>query len=60
MEKQEQIKSYWNRIGKIEERIQELANKGLDYSAETHKRKSLLTNVRRLEKNGGSFFSSQP
>jgi hypothetical protein len=50
MEKQKQIKAYWNRIGKIEEKIQELARRNLDYSAETHKRKSLLTNVKRLEK----------
>ena len=51
MEKQEQIKAYWNRINKIEERIEELARKGLSYGVETQKRKSLITNVRRLEKN---------
>jgi hypothetical protein len=50
MEKQEQIKIYWNRINKIEERIEELARKGLSYGVETQKRKSLLTNVKRLEK----------
>ena len=50
MKIEEQIKSYWERIGKVEERIQELARKGLDYSAETNKRKSLLTNIKRLEK----------
>jgi DNA repair exonuclease SbcCD ATPase subunit len=49
MDKQKQIKAYWDRIGKIEDKIQELARKNLDYSTETHKRKSLLTNVKRLE-----------
>jgi len=48
MEKQEQIKAYWNRIRKIEERIQELARRNLDYSIEIHKRKSLLTNIKRI------------
>lgn len=50
MNKSEQIKYYWQRINKIEERIEELANKGSDYSIETKKRKSLLTNVKRLER----------
>ena len=51
MKTKEQIKSYWNRINKIESRIEELNRKGLNYSVETHKRKSLLNNVKRLEKN---------
>ena len=50
MKTKEQIKSYWNRINKIESRIEELNRKGLNYSVETHKRKSLLNNVKRLEK----------
>lgn len=49
-EKQEQIKAYWIRINKIEKRIEELANKGVNYLEETNKRKSLLNNVKRLEK----------
>ena len=48
MEKLIQIRRYWDRIGKIEERIEELAGKGVDYSIETKKRKSLLNNVKRL------------
>ena len=50
MDKKEQIKSYWNRINKVEERIGELSGKGASYSAEVQKRKSLLNNVKRLEK----------
>ena len=50
MNKKEQIKTYWIRINKIEERIDELSRKGVDYLVETNKRKSLLTNVKRLEK----------
>ena len=46
----EQIKAYWDRIGKIEERISELSKKGLDYSTEVVKRKSLLSNIKFLEK----------
>ena len=48
MNKQEQIKSYWIRINELEKRIEELSNKGADYSAEEKKRKSLLMNVERL------------
>jgi uncharacterized protein (UPF0335 family) len=50
MNKEKQIKSYWDRIGKLEERIQELSRRNLNYSGEVTKRKSLLTNVKRLEK----------
>ena len=50
MNEEEQIKSYWLRINKIEERIEELNKKGLGYLIEFYKRKSLLTNVKRLEK----------
>ena len=50
MNKEEQIKSYWYRIGKLEERIEELARKNVGYSVEEKRRKSLLTNVKRLEK----------
>jgi archaellum component FlaC len=50
MDKKEQIKSYWDRINKIEERIGELSGKGAGFSAEVQKRKSLLNNVKRLEK----------
>ena len=55
MKTKEQIKSYWNRINKIESRIEELNKKGLDYSVETYKRKSLLNNVKRLEKNNNDL-----
>jgi len=50
MNKKEQIKSYWDRINKVEERIGELSGKGASFSAEVQKRKSLLNNVKRLEK----------
>jgi hypothetical protein len=50
----EEMKSkyYWQRINDIEARIEELANRGVPYYIETKKRKSLLNNVRRLEKAG--------
>ena len=44
------IEGLWNRIDKVESRIEELNKKGLDYYSETHKRKSLLNNVKRLER----------
>ena len=44
------IKYYWQRISDIEKRIEELSNKGVNYSIEIQKRKSLLNNVRRLER----------
>ena len=47
---EEKIKAYWIRINEIEERIQKLSNKGVDYFAEEVKRKSLINNVRRLER----------
>jgi hypothetical protein len=50
MKPKEQIDSYWVRINQLEERIQELARKGVSYSLEMGKRKSLLMNVRRLMK----------
>lgn len=43
------IESFWKRIDEIEKRIEYLANKGLDYSIETRKRKNLLRNFRLLE-----------
>jgi hypothetical protein len=49
MNKQEQVKYYWQRIDKQERRIEELANRGLSYHYEMQKRKSLLNNVKRLE-----------
>ncbi|MBU0958249.1 MAG: hypothetical protein KKF56_05580 [Nanoarchaeota archaeon] len=48
--KEQQIENYWNRINKLEGRIEELSLKGVDYSIETKKRKSLLQNVKRLDK----------
>ena len=50
MNKKEQIKAYWSRISKIEERIDDLAKKGSSYNTEVNKRKSLINNVKRLEK----------
>lgn len=47
---EEILKAYWERINNIEKRIEELARKGADYSEETHKRKSLIINVKRLKK----------
>ncbi len=49
-EKETKIKGYWGRIDKIEHRIEELSQRGADYSGEMIKRKSLLQNVRRIEK----------
>ena len=50
MAKNEIIKAYWIKINKIEEKIHKLNMKGLDYTIEEPKRKSLLNNVKRLEK----------
>jgi phage terminase large subunit len=48
MKKEEQIKSYWERINKLEKRIEELSNKGASHLIEDKKRMSLLQNVKRL------------
>ena len=43
------IRWCWESINKMEERIQELARRGKDYTSKTHKRKLLLNKVRRLD-----------
>jgi hypothetical protein len=44
------IKSYWMKINKIEERISQLANRNINHSLETLKRKSLINKVNKLQK----------
>lgn len=44
-----QIKSYWERISKIESHIEELANRGINYSIESNKRKEMIKNVKHIE-----------
>ena len=48
MENVDRINAYWKRISTIEARIFDLSRKGVDYSVEVKKRKSLLENVFRL------------
>jgi hypothetical protein len=43
------IESYWQRINNIEEKIEYLARKGINYSFEMQKRKVLLRNVKQIQ-----------
>ena len=45
-ETERRISNYWIRIGKIEERIQDLDNHDMSWNEEMRKRKSLLNNIK--------------
>jgi len=46
---EEEIKSYQNRISVLEEKIEALAQKKLNYSPEMRKRKILIQKIKKLE-----------
>ena len=49
LEMEEEIKSYQNRISVLEEKIEALAQKKLNYSPEMRKRKILIQKIKKLK-----------